>query len=273
MVLAIGKNRSRIVAFVAIFTALVTVFDAFPIIPGLYSGVWDSWIFILTPIIGVLLGPFYTMISVGFGSLLGHFIYYRGPFEFLFMFGAILGSACATLVYQRRWKPVLIIYALLLAGYFLTPVSWFLPLMGIWDILLGFGLLLLFSLLTIQNVWPVAPTQDQWFRLLFCAIIGLEADILLRIFILIPGQTYWLFYGLTPEALWWIWVTAGFITPAKVALATLFTVTLGFSILQLLPRIGVPLIDESEKTNSLLYPSAIIRRKKVPAEHKGWFGQ
>ncbi|MFW9830257.1 MAG: hypothetical protein ACFFD8_00545 [Candidatus Thorarchaeota archaeon] len=247
MALAIGKNRSRIVGFLAVFTALVAVLDAIPIIPGLYSGIWDSWIFLLSPIIGVLLGPLYAMISVGLGSFLGHFIYFRDPFEFLFMFGAVLGSACAALIFQRRWKPVLIIYTVLLVGYFLTPISWFLPLIGIWDILLGFGLLIMFSIFTNQKLRSLSPSQDQWFRLLFCAMIGLEADILLRVFILVPGQTYWLFYGWTSEVLWWIWMTAGFITPTKVALATLFTVTIGFSLLKLLPRAGVPLLDESLK--------------------------
>ena len=80
MAIAIGKNLSRFVAFVAVFTALVTVFDVVPVIPGFYSGIWDSWLFLLSPIIGVLLGPIAGVFSVGFGTLLGHFIYFRDPF-------------------------------------------------------------------------------------------------------------------------------------------------------------------------------------------------
>ena len=56
MVLAIGKNRSRIVAYFAVFIALVTVFDVLPMPFVLYGGIWDSWIFLFAPIIGVLLG-------------------------------------------------------------------------------------------------------------------------------------------------------------------------------------------------------------------------
>jgi hypothetical protein len=244
MVLAFRQNRSRLVAYIAIFSALAAVFDAIPIIPGLYSGIWASWIFLFHPIIGVLLGPFYGAITVGFGSILGHFIYYRDPYEFLFMLGAVFGAACTALVYQRRWKPVLLIYVILLTGYFLTPVSWLLPLIGIWDILFGFILVLLFSLLIARNWWPKNPAQSQWFRLLFGAVIGLEADILLRVFILVPGQAYWLFYAWTPDFLQILWLTAGIITPTKVLIATLFTVTLGFSLIQLLPRLGIPLATD-----------------------------
>ena len=243
MVLAIGKNRSRIVAYLAIFTALVTVFDAIPMLPGFYGGIWDSWIFLFAPLIGVLLGPLYGLIAVGLGSLLGHFIYSRGPYELLFMLGAVVGTICAALIFQRRWKPVLIIYTVLLGGYFLYPVTWMLPIIGIWDILLAFGLLLVFSLMTNRNWWPSNRWTSIWLLLLFASIIGLEADILFRVFVLVPGQTYWLFYSLTPDALYWMWLTAGIITPTKVVLGATFTITIGYSLLRILPRTEIPLIE------------------------------
>jgi hypothetical protein len=117
-------------------------------------------------------------------------------------------------------------------------------LIGIWDILLGYGILILFILLISTQMWPTHHRQDQWLRLLFCAIIGLEVDILLRVFILIPLGTYWFWYGMTSEFLYWLWLTAGIITPLKVAIGGVFTVTIGFSLLQILPRVGVPLTEE-----------------------------
>ncbi len=263
MVLAIEENRSRIVSYLAIFTALVTVFDAIPIIPGLYSGVWDSWIFLLSPIIGVLLGPLYALITMGFGSLLGHFVYYRDPFELFFMFGAVVGSVCSALIFQRRWKPVLFIYTFLLGGYFLTPVSWVLPLVGIWDILLGYSVLILFVFLINLRWWPSDSFKDIWLSLLFAAIIGLETDILFRVFLLVPGQTYWFFYGWTTEFLQNIWITAGIITPTKVALATLFTVTIGYSLLRLLPRAGIPFI---ETYGTIQNSNALVLEYCIPRE-------
>jgi len=239
MALELGSNKSRFVAFVAIFTALVMVFDAIPIVPVLYSGVWDSWIFILSPLIGVLLGPFIGGITTLFGSLLGHFIYWRDPYELLFMLGAPLGSVISGLVFQQRWRPVLIIYSGLLVGYFLTPVTWLLPLWGIWDTLAGYCLVLLFSLFSACNWWIKVKNYGLIIKLFLCSVIGLEADILLRVFILVPGQTYWLFYGWTPAILQVIWLTAGFITPIKVTLAALMTIIIGYSIMRLLPRLGI----------------------------------
>ena len=247
MALAISQNRSSFVAFLGVATALVTVFDMMSSIGILpWTGIWDSWIFLLSPIIGVLLGPLVGAYSVGLGSLLGHFIYFRDPFEFIFMLGAPLGAAMAAFVYQRRWRPVLGIYSFLLACYFLSPVSWVLPLVGIWDILAGFAVVLLFTLCASLGWSPTKEKRSQLLLLLFSAIIGLEADILLRIFILIPGQTYWLFYGMPISALQFMWLTAGIITATKVTLGAIMTITVGLSLVQLLPHIGVPLNQEPE---------------------------
>lgn len=249
MALVLAKNRSTFVAFVAVFTALVTVFDIIPttIIPNFYSGIWDSWIFLLSPIIGILLGPLAGSFSVALGSLLGHFIYFRDPFEFIFMLGAPLGAAIAAFVYQRQWRPVLAIYSFLLAGYFLSPVSWVLPLVGIWDTLAGFVIILLFTLCSSRNWWPAKVNRFRLLLLLFCSIIGLESDILLRIFILIPGQTYWLFYQMTPDVLQLLWLGAGVVTAIKVTLAAIMTVTVGLSLLRLVPHLGVPLARKPER--------------------------
>jgi hypothetical protein len=243
MAVAIGQNRSRFVAFAAVFSALVAVLDAIPILPMLYSGVWDSWIFLISPIVGVLLGPVIGAICTGIGSILGHFIFFRDPFEFLFMLGAPIGAAIAALIYQQRWRPALIIYSGLLLAYFLTPVAWLLPLWGIWDTLGAYALLLLFALSIAEGWWPAANTRFLFLRLSLCSIIGLEADILFRIFLLVPCQTYWVFYGWTPAQLQLIWLAAGVITPVKVALAALATIMLGFSLMRLLPKLGIPPAD------------------------------
>ncbi|MFX1475291.1 MAG: hypothetical protein ACFFCO_07440 [Promethearchaeota archaeon] len=249
MGLVLVKNRSSFVAFVAVFTALITVFDVIPttFIPNFYSGIWDSWIFLLSPIVGILLGPLAGAFSVGLGSLLGHFIYFRDPFEFIFMLGAPLGAAVAAFVYERQWRPVLAIYSVLLAGYFLTPISWVLPLIGVWDTLAGFVMVLLFTLCASRNWWPSGENQFQLLLLLFCTFIALESDILLRIFILIPGQTYWLFYQMTPDALQLLWLGAGIVTAIKVTLASIMTVSVGLSLLRLVPHLGVPLASKPER--------------------------
>ena len=238
MALPIGTNQSRIVAFVAVFTAMIAVLDVIPTIPGFYAGVWDSWPFLLAPIVGILLGPYLGALSVGLGSLLGHMIYFRDPTEMLFMIGLSLGAAMAGFVYQQRWRPVLGIYTALLLGYFVYPVTWELPLWGIWDVLIGYGIVLIYSIVTIRGGWSGISERNKVLALLFSSVIALETDILFRIFVLVPGQAYWFFYGWTPTDLYYIWLGAGFITPIKVVMAASVAVTLGLQLLRILERHG-----------------------------------
>ncbi|MBY8998252.1 MAG: hypothetical protein KGD60_10995 [Candidatus Thorarchaeota archaeon] len=243
MALPIGLNSSRKVAFVAIFAALIAVLDIIPAF-GFTSGVWDSWSFLLSPIVGILLGPYLGAISVGLGSLLGHTIYYRDPTEFLFMLGLSMGAAVAGFVYQRKWKPVFGIYTALFLGYFIYPVSWGLPLWGIWDILVGYGVVLIFSVVTTRGIWSQTNERYNLLLLLFCTVIALETDILFRVFVLVPGQVHWLL-GMTPEILYGIWLVAGIITPIKVLLAAVVVVTLGRQLLRVLEQQGdsIPMGD------------------------------
>ncbi len=227
-----GNNISQNIAYLAMFTALGAVLDVIPIIPGFYSGIWDSWLFLLSPLIGILLGPFYGAVSVGMGSVLGHLIYFRDPFELVFMWGAPLGAAVAGFVSQRKWQPVCGIYMVLLAAYFLFPISWMLPIWGIWDTLVGFGLVIIFSLLVEMNKRDLLAPRLDSLTIVFAAVIGLEADILFRIFVLVPGQAYWLFYGLTVEQLQYIWVGASIITPVKVILSAIATLMITKAVLK-----------------------------------------
>jgi len=236
MALQIDSNSSRTVAFVAVFAALTAVLDVIPAF-GFTSGVWDSWAFILSPIVGILLGPYLGALSVGIGSLIGHTIYYRDPTELLFMLGLSIGAAVAGFVYQRKWMPVFGIYTTMLLGYFIYPITWGLPLWGIWDILVGYGLVLVYSVATKRSIWTNTSERYNLLLLIFCTVIALETDILFRVSILVPGQIHWLF-GWTPEILFEMWMVAGFITPIKVILAVMVMISLGRQLLRVLEQQG-----------------------------------
>ena len=246
MALSIESNPSRMVSFVAVFAAITAVLDSIPVF-GFTSGVWLSWAFLVSPIIGILLGPYLGALSTGIGSLVGHIVYYRDPTEFLFMIGLSVGAAMAGFVYQRRWKPVFAIYTVMLLGYFLYPVTWELPLWGIWDILVGYGIVLIYAAITTRGFWSDISERNKLLLLIFTTVIALESDILFRVFVLVPGQLHWIL-GMTPEILQEIWMIAGFITPIKVVLATIVTVTLGLQLLRILERHGDSIGLHNENT-------------------------
>jgi hypothetical protein len=90
--------------------------------------------------------------------------------------------------------------------------------------------------------------QKKVLLLLFTTVIALETDILFRVFVLVPGQAYWFFYGWTPDYLAVIWSVAGFITPIKVVLAAIVAVTIGLQILRVLERHGESVGIHNENT-------------------------
>ncbi len=78
------------------------------------------------------------------------------------------------------------------------------------------------------------------------AFIGLEADILFRIFILIPGQTYKFFFCFSNGVLSLIWTAGAFITPIQVGVAILLSTFLAPVLVKILSfRCWFPFESES----------------------------
>ena len=92
--------------------------------------------------------------------------------------------------------------------------------------------------MTFRGGWSKISERKKVLALLFSTVIALETDILFRIFVLVPGQVYWFFYGWTPAILYDIWLVAGFITPVKVVMAAVVAITLGLQLLRILERHG-----------------------------------
>ncbi len=230
-------RNSQIVAIVAVFAALNVITDSFGReLPS--AGIWFSWNFMITPLTGIVLGPLFGFASNLIGVMIGHYINPLDMFEFLFTIGAPIGAAVSALLFEGRWKPVVLYYAALFTAYFVTPVAWQLPLWGMWDTYLAFAVLICAVLLIKRGLWKREPKRLT-FILAIAAFVGLEADVLFRIFVLVPGQTYRLFYGLDAEMLQAIWGTAALITPIKAAVSTITTVVIGHPLIRTLRKIGI----------------------------------
>jgi hypothetical protein len=205
-------TKSKRISLITTFAAVAAILDSIPGITQFEYGVWSSWIFLVVPLFGFILGPVDGFFSILIGVLVGHSIFSRGMYEFLFTIGAPVGAMIAGMLFRQRRSIPIIFFTGLLASYFLTPISWQLPLWGMWDVYLAFIVLLIVTIINFNKS-----------RLMISTFVGLEADILFRIFLLIPLQTYHLFYGFTPKAMKIIWVGAAFVTPIQVGIAILFT--------------------------------------------------
>ncbi|UCD96854.1 MAG: hypothetical protein JSV35_02010 [Candidatus Bathyarchaeota archaeon] len=217
---------------VAVLAALNVVTDSFAAPPEVPSGVWYSWNFLVTPLTGVILGATYGFVATSVGVLVGHFIYFIDGYEFFFTIGAPVGVAVTALVYENRWKPVLGYYILLLAAYWSSPIAWQLQSWAMWDTYLAF--LILVATTVFGDRFLKKSSRNLSLRLVLAAFIGLEADVLFRIFLLVPAGTYQYFYGWDIETLRAVWVSGAIGTPLKVALSTFATVVIGKPIVDLI---------------------------------------
>ena len=218
----IGTRR---LAMISMTAAVEVVFDSILTL-NFSAGVWYGLIFLMSPVAGILLGPLDGFLATLIAVMVGHTLSPRGAFEYAFTLGAPLCSMISGYMYRDKVKVALAYYSILFLAYFATPVTWYLPLWGVWDTLLAFILTAILTVLIYTGRGRFLMRKPVVFAI--SAFIGLEADVLFRIFLFVPCRTYWFFYGLTEEALYAIWsLPAPLITPFKVLVSTVFTATLG----------------------------------------------
>lgn len=237
-------RRSRFVSLVAVFAAINIVFDSLAGLPELSSGVWFSWIFIVEPINGIVLGPYAGFLSSLIGVMIGHCIYFRDPFEFLFTFGAPIGAMVSGLLFRGRWKSVLSYYTVLLAAYFVTPIAWQLPIWGMWDVYCAYVTLFAVAVMLRRTLWNLG-SRRLLVTIALCAFVGLEADVLFRIFVLVPCQTYRIFWqDVGVDTLRSLWIMGAAVTPVKVAISTLVAVLIGPPLIKIIRKMGFSSITQ-----------------------------
>ena len=237
----IEMRKSRSVALVTIFASLNVICDSFAGIPQFTEGIWYSWIFIIEPLTGVVLGPYLGLLSTFIGVMSGHFIFFRRTHEFLFTFGAPIGAMVSGFLFRGRWKIALTYYTILLGIYFITPIAWQLPIRGMWDVYLSYAILLATAAILIRKgSWKLRSRRNLFYALVLCAFVGLEADVLFRIFVLVPCQTYRIFWqdmDLSVLRLWW--VAGAAVTPIQVAVSILITTTVGLPLIRIIRKTGI----------------------------------
>ncbi len=230
--------NTRRISLIALFAVISIVLDSL-VTPGFSAGIWFGWVFIMSPVAGIVLGPRDGFITTLISVMVGHSIVFReSVFEFIFTLGAPIGSAVTGLIFRGERSKILIYFSALLVAYFLTPIAKQLPIWGMWDVYLAYIVLLILNLL--ERSGSAGFIKSPRFTIILSTFLGLEADILFRIFVLIPAQGYSIFYGLTPEVLAMIWsVPAPLITPIKVVTSILIATLLIPTILKVMKEKGL----------------------------------
>jgi len=225
-------KSSQFVSLVAVFASVNIIFDSLMGLPTLPNDVWSGWVFMVAPLTGMVLGPYAGFLSTLIGVMIGHSIYFRDVYEFLFTFGAPIGAMVSGLLFRGKWKIVLIYYTALLGIYFITPIAWQLPIWGMWDVYLAYVILLVVAVIMARKSLWDSKSKGLPHIIAICTIIGLEADVLFRIFVFVPCQTYKLFYDLDVNTLILKWAVGAFETPIKVAMSTLVTAIVGLPVIK-----------------------------------------
>jgi len=214
--------------------ALVGVFAALHVILYFMSfGLWRNWAIYLEPIEGILLGPWAGFSAALIGSVVARTI---KPID-VWMFGILaepMGVLACGLLAKGRWRPVVVIYAFMLAAYFVHPFGRWLPFWTILDILLAFAL-----------IYPVAKIGKGLFEedvrrlplsLILVSFIGTVTDALTRVFLLIPAGLYMLL-GWPLEDVYLVFVAGAVDSYIEDVLVVLVSFLVGAPLLVALRRI------------------------------------
>ena len=116
-----SSKKSLMISLIGLFAALhVTLyFWSF--------GLWRNWAIYLEPIEGIVLGPWAGFSAALIGSIAARAV---KPVD-VWMFGIIaepLGVLACGFLSKGKWKPVIGIYGVMLAAYFIHPFGRWLPL-------------------------------------------------------------------------------------------------------------------------------------------------
>ena len=247
---------SVLLALTAMFSAMHAALASQP---GPFG--FRSWMFVFAPVEGMVLGPGPGALAAMIGGSIGCVLRGEAIILPIVAFAEPLGAASAGLAMKKRWRELIAIYGLMLAAYFAHPYGRALPAWCLWDIYIAFALLLMASiswneafrkasssvLTRLKRAMrlpdpliEIRPPKEAGLTCLvgLAAFIGLEADVLARIFMLIPMCLYAL-WGIDFATLVLWWQLGALATPLEGLTSTLFSAYLMPPVLAALRRRGI----------------------------------
>ncbi len=181
-----------------------------------------------------MLGPWAGFITALIGSTIGR-VLLPSP---LWMFGIIaepLSVMSAGFLTRDKWQPVIALYAVMLAAYFISPLGQSLPLWPMLD-----------TIAAVCLVYPAGKLSKNLFNenvnllpvsLVIVSFITVATDGLTRVFLFIPAGLYSSVLGLSPAATAAAFVGGGVDSFIEDAFVVLIALVVGVPILLALRKV------------------------------------
>ena len=239
------NTRTKIIASVAIFSALYGVIRLIPLGPmiGLSASfsVSDS----LAPLYGIILGPFTGGISIVIGTFLAMALGKAPVFLGLDFLPALVNAVVLGFLVKRKWKAVVLLNLALIIIFLLSPYSLLLVEIPIGSGTLSFPFIWMHIVALIVLISPLRSKAISWIESLKTAYLPWGLAIVAFIGTMMQHITGNLVFeltwgapigGLTAEAFQGIWTVAFFAYPVERAVIVLITVLVGVPVVRILKK-------------------------------------
>ena len=156
------SGRTKVIAAIAIFSALYSVIRQIPMGPmiglsGQFS-VSDS----LAPLYGIILGPYTGGISIIIGTFLAMAMGKAPVFMGLDFLPALVNAVAIGFLVRRKWEPVVLLNAVLLAVFILNPLTSFFINIPIGNTTVAFPFLWMHFIAYAVLLSPLGHKAGEW---------------------------------------------------------------------------------------------------------------
>jgi hypothetical protein len=140
-----AKMVAKNIALIAVFAPWYTIFTFWPLFPVIgASGSFITMAVIMAPLIGIIIGPYLSVLSVALGGIIGLSLgQIGGPFGPLSFVPHAATTFCSGMLYNGKRMTCAVTYAFLLVVFALYPVvgpAWLYPYF-IWMQIIGLAIL------------------------------------------------------------------------------------------------------------------------------------
>jgi len=254
------KITTKQIALIAIFSALYAIFRLIPLGPMIGLPASFSLSDSLSPLFGIILGPYAGGLSVIIGTFsavaMGKPVIFLG-LDFL---PAFINVVAVGFLIRRKWIPVAVLYAILLTVFALNPYTLLTIPMG--SIVVPFmwmhivALVFLLSPISFKAISNIRKSNLTYLALSI-AVIAFIGTMLQHLtgnllFEFILGEPIG---GINAAGFHAIWNAAFFTYPVERLLLVIITVLIGVPIVKVLKRSVLPLedptADKAKKSNAI----------------------